>query len=106
MTTTLRPLVEYIDHNRSNWVASDDDMKTFWRAAYLGDRRFALDGPPVSKRAFGQAGVFSFNAFKVITAGDGGVVVTNSPELYDSAFSMHDQGYHPFEGAKRPAESR
>ena len=37
--------------------ASDDAMKTFWRATYLGNRRFALNGPPVSKRAFGEAGV-------------------------------------------------
>jgi dTDP-4-amino-4,6-dideoxygalactose transaminase len=52
----------------------------------------------------GDMGVFSFNAFKVITTGDGGMVLTNSEDLYQRAFSMHDQGYHPFEGAKRPAE--
>ncbi|MBN1910896.1 MAG: DegT/DnrJ/EryC1/StrS family aminotransferase [Pirellulales bacterium] len=51
----------------------------------------------------GLAGVFSFNAFKVITAGDGGMIVTDSAELHERAFSMHDQGYHPFEGAKQPA---
>jgi dTDP-4-amino-4,6-dideoxygalactose transaminase len=53
---------------------------------------------------FGHLGVFSFNAFKVITTGDGGMVLTDSEDLYQRAFSMHDQGYHPFEGAKRPAE--
>jgi dTDP-4-amino-4,6-dideoxygalactose transaminase len=53
---------------------------------------------------FGQMGIFSLNAFKVITTGDGGMIVTDSPELYDRAFSVHDQGYHPFEGGKRPAE--
>jgi dTDP-4-amino-4,6-dideoxygalactose transaminase len=54
--------------------------------------------------AFGDLSVFSLNAFKVITTGDGGVVMTNSDEIYERAFCMHDQGYHPFEGAKRPAD--
>jgi dTDP-4-amino-4,6-dideoxygalactose transaminase len=53
---------------------------------------------------FGHLGVFSLNAFKVITTGDGGLIITDSDELYDRAFSAHDQGYHPFEGGKRPAE--
>ena len=53
---------------------------------------------------FGQMGVFSFNAFKIITTGDGGMVITNTDELYERAFCEHDQGYHPFEGGKRPAE--
>ena len=53
---------------------------------------------------FGQIGVFSLNAFKVITTGDGGMIITDSDELYDKAFSGHDQGYHPFEGGKRPAQ--
>lgn len=51
---------------------------------------------------FGQMGVFSLNAFKVITTGDGGMVLTNSDELYDRAFSTHDQGYHPLGGGKGP----
>lgn len=54
--------------------------------------------------SFGDMAVFSFNAFKVITTGDGGMVITNSDELYERAFCTHDQGYHPFEAAKRPAE--
>ena len=35
---------------------------------------------------FGQLGVFSLNAFKVITTGDGGMMITDSDELYDRAF--------------------
>jgi hypothetical protein len=57
VTTTLRPLVEQMDHNRTGWVASDDDARTFWRATYLGEGRFQLDGPPVKRQAFGDAGV-------------------------------------------------
>lgn len=54
---TLKPLVEFIDHNRHGWVASDDEAKTFWRAEYLGDGQFALSGPEVSAEAFAPAGV-------------------------------------------------
>ena len=57
VTTTLRPLVDHVDHNRTGWVASDDSTTTFWRATYLGAGRFQLDGPPVSRDAFGSAGV-------------------------------------------------
>jgi len=58
VTTTLRPLVEYLDHNRAGWVASDEACKTFWRATYLGEGRFRLDdGPSVNREAFGEAGV-------------------------------------------------
>lgn len=57
VTTTLRPLVEQVDHDRDGWVASDDEQKTFWRAKYLGNRRFALTGPAVNQAAFGSAAV-------------------------------------------------
>jgi hypothetical protein len=57
VAATLRPLVEPIDHNRAGWVASDDDAKIFWRATYLGEGRFRLDGPPVAEEAFGQTPV-------------------------------------------------
>jgi hypothetical protein len=57
VTTALKPLVEYLDHNRRGWVASDDDAKTFWRADYLGNARFHLDGPPLDAAAFGPEGV-------------------------------------------------
>jgi len=57
VTTTLRPLIEQVDHDRDGWVASDDQQKTFWRAKYLGNRRFQLTGPLVDQAAFGPAGV-------------------------------------------------
>ncbi len=57
VTTTLRPLVEQIDHDRDGWIASDDEQKTFWRARYLGNRRFQLTGPAVTQGVFGSAGV-------------------------------------------------
>ena len=43
----------------------------------------------------GSMGAFSLNVFKTITAGDGGVTITNDKELYERAFGMHDQGHKP-----------
>jgi len=50
-------------------------------------------GRPVG--SLGDLGAFSFNMFKTITAGDGGVVITNSRKLYAKAFAYHDQGHKP-----------
>jgi len=44
---------------------------------------------------FGAAGTFSFNEFKTITCGDGGMIVTNDETLYERCFAMHDQGHAP-----------
>jgi len=41
---------------------------------------------------FGDIGVFSFQMNKLITAGEGGAVVTNDPELFVRAVRFHDQG--------------
>ena len=43
----------------------------------------------------GAAGVFSFNEYKTITCGDGGMIVTDDEELYNRAFAIHDQGHAP-----------
>jgi dTDP-4-amino-4,6-dideoxygalactose transaminase len=43
----------------------------------------------------GQLGTYSFNIFKTINAGDGGMVVTDDEDLYQKAFGYHDQGHLP-----------
>ena len=43
----------------------------------------------------GRIGIYSFNIFKTINAGDGGMVVTDDDELYFRAFGYHDQGHFP-----------
>ncbi len=43
----------------------------------------------------GAAGAYSFNEFKTITCGDGGMLVTNDEALYRRCFAMHDQGHSP-----------
>jgi dTDP-4-amino-4,6-dideoxygalactose transaminase len=44
---------------------------------------------------YGDIAAFSLNVFKMITAGDGGAVVTNDQRLYERAFGYHDQGHKP-----------
>jgi dTDP-4-amino-4,6-dideoxygalactose transaminase len=43
----------------------------------------------------GDVGAFSLNFDKIITAGDGGVLTTRNPQLYERAFAFHDQGFIP-----------
>lgn len=43
---------------------------------------------------FGAAGIFSFQLNKVITAGEGGAIVTDDPALFDKAVRLHDHGNH------------
>lgn len=43
----------------------------------------------------GVLGTYSFNIFKTINAGDGGMVVTDDENLYKRAFAYHDQGHFP-----------
>ena len=42
--------------------------------------------------AIGDMGIFSFQLHKMITAGEGGAVVTNDPLLYERAVRFHDLG--------------
>jgi len=50
-----------------------------------------------SKKAgtIGDIGAFSLNVFKTINSGDGGLIVTNDENLYETAFGIHDQGHKP-----------
>ncbi len=43
----------------------------------------------------GRMGCFSLNIYKTITAGDGGMVITDNKDLYERAFAIHDQGHLP-----------
>ena len=42
--------------------------------------------------SLGDIGIYSFQLHKVITAGEGGAVVTNEPMLYERAIRFHDLG--------------
>jgi len=57
--------------------------------------------------SFGQFGAFSLNRYKMMCAGDGGIVVTDDTELYERAFALHDQGHIPLrEGGKTAGHPR
>jgi dTDP-4-amino-4,6-dideoxygalactose transaminase len=43
----------------------------------------------------GAVGIYSFNEYKTITCGDGGMLVTDDEALYRRCFAMHDQGHSP-----------
>ena len=45
--------------------------------------------------SIGDVGTYSFNIFKTITAGDGGMVVTADEAAYRRYFGYHDQGHAP-----------
>lgn len=47
--------------------------------------------------AIGDIGTFSFQASKLMTAGEGGMIVTNSPDLERKVRSVHDCGRMPGE---------
>jgi dTDP-4-amino-4,6-dideoxygalactose transaminase len=44
---------------------------------------------------FGHIGTYSFNIYKTINAGDGGLVVTDDENVFKTAFAYHDQGHMP-----------
>ena len=50
-------------------------------------------GRPIG--SIGHAGAFSFNVYKTITSGDGGMVITDNEETYKRSFAFHDQGHSP-----------
>ncbi|MCC6485131.1 MAG: DegT/DnrJ/EryC1/StrS family aminotransferase [Armatimonadetes bacterium] len=45
--------------------------------------------------SFGVAGTFSFQSSKNLTAGEGGMIVTNNQEIYDRCWSIHNVGRVP-----------
>jgi dTDP-4-amino-4,6-dideoxygalactose transaminase len=78
-------LKELSEVARRRDVALIEDCAQAFGASYGGK----------SVGGFGVAGGLSFNAYKTITAGDGGMVVTNDEALYRRCFAMHDQGHSP-----------
>lgn len=51
--------------------------------------------------SFGDLGAFSFNRYKVISSGEGGILTTRSEALHKRAFAFHDQGHVPHLSSKR-----
>ena len=52
---------------------------------------------------FGKVGCFSFDPVKTLTCGEGGAVITDDPDVYDTLHSFADHG-HDHVGSDRGAE--
>ena len=64
-------------------------MGAFWKGKSVG--------------LFGKAGSFSYDYFKITTAGEGGVTITNDEEIYNTISQSSDHG-HTHEGDNRGME--
>ena len=65
----------------------------------------SLNGKPMG--TWGDIGCFSLQMNKIITTGEGGIVVTNNDEFYERAVRYHDQGqFREAEGALTNDPSR
>jgi 3-amino-5-hydroxybenzoate synthase len=65
-----------------------------YKLAVIEDCAHAHGSEYKSKKlgSIGYIGTFSFQAIKLITAGEGGAIVTNSGTLYDRCYSTHNCG--------------
>jgi dTDP-4-amino-4,6-dideoxygalactose transaminase len=73
------------DIARRHNLALLEDACQAWGAEWRGQRVGAI----------GDLGTFSFQSSKNITAGEGGIVVTNSEELAERMWSLHNVGRLP-----------
>jgi dTDP-4-amino-4,6-dideoxygalactose transaminase len=77
-----------------NGIALIEDCAQAFGASYQGQ---GVGG-------IGTAGVFSFNEYKTITCGDGGMIVTDDEDLFGRLFAIHDQGHEPYRLGSKYAE--
>ena len=78
----MKELKEIADEN--NLLLVEDTCQAFG-GSYNGKRLGTI----------GKISATSFNIFKTINAGDGGMVYTNDHDLYVRSFGYHDQGHFP-----------
>jgi dTDP-4-amino-4,6-dideoxygalactose transaminase len=50
--------------------------------------------------SFGALAAFSFNRYKLMSAGEGGMVTTSDLAMYERTFAVHDQGHTPLRSGK------
>ncbi len=78
----MDPILQLADEH--NLIVIEDAAQAFG-GSYRGRKLGTL----------GHVGIYSFNLYKMINAGDGGMLVSNDRELYERAFAFHDQGHLP-----------
>ncbi|MFE3203733.1 DegT/DnrJ/EryC1/StrS family aminotransferase [Embleya sp. NPDC055664] len=52
----------------------------------------------------GEAGAFSLNVFKVVTGGDGGLLLTRDAATFQRAYSFHHHGWFPYARETGPGD--
>ncbi|MCF8054538.1 MAG: DegT/DnrJ/EryC1/StrS family aminotransferase [Deltaproteobacteria bacterium] len=74
----------------------------------LEDNAQALGGSYKGQKlgSFGAMATFSFDYYKTITTGEGGMVITNSKNLYERADWYHDHGHDHDHTVSRAMEGR
>ncbi len=72
----------------------------------LEDACQALGGTFQGKHlgSFGMAGCFSFDAVKTVTCGEGGAVITDDPQVYETCHQYADHGHDHLGGPDRGAD--
>ena len=56
--------------------------------------------------SFGSMGTFSFDSVKTMTTGEGGMIITDDPDLYIKASEYHDHGHDHNPDVGRGLEKR
>jgi len=84
------------------------ELAKVYHLMVLEDNAQGCGGSYRSKKLgnFGDMGIFSFDYYKTLTTGEGGMVVTDNKHLYDRAEWYHDHGHDHNPKVSRAMEGR
>jgi 8-amino-3,8-dideoxy-alpha-D-manno-octulosonate transaminase len=84
------------------------DVAKFYHLLVLEDNAQGCGGSFRGKKlgTFGDMGIFSFDYYKTLTTGEGGMVVSDNKRLYDRAEWYHDHGHDHNPKVSRALEGR
>jgi 8-amino-3,8-dideoxy-alpha-D-manno-octulosonate transaminase len=84
------------------------DLAKFYHLQVLEDNAQGCGGSFKGKKfgTFGDMGIFSFDYYKTLTTGEGGMVVSDDKRLYDRAEWYHDHGHDHNPNVSRAMEGR
>lgn len=84
------------------------DLAKFYHLLVLEDNAQGCGGSFRGKKlgTFGDMGIFSFDYYKTLTTGEGGMVVSDNKRLYDRAEWYHDHGHDHNPKVSRALEGR
>jgi 8-amino-3,8-dideoxy-alpha-D-manno-octulosonate transaminase len=84
------------------------ELAKVYHLMVLEDNAQGCGGSYRSKKlgTFGDMGIFSFDYYKTLTTGEGGMVVTDNKHLYDRAEWYHDHGHDHNPKVSRAMEGR